>query len=561
MIEQTNKQLLQLYVKNNILKSKDLLDFLGDENSGSSRLDLELLKRGLVTEEDNALVYSQLFNLEYVDLENVNINPAVVEMVSADFAAKYSIVPIYISDGITYIAISDPFAYNDLKKINSFVKGKYKLVVTTRKQIDELQKQVFAILSTETAIKQFVDQTLEKEGQSLNGDLDRADVKNAPAVKLVESLINEAIVLNASDVHVEPFEKYVRVRYRIDGVLYETSRFDINLFPAVSTRLKIIAGLNIAEKRSPQDGRIRLKIKDIYYDFRVSTIPTVYGEKLVVRILDTTSFNFTREQIGFFPEDNKILDKMLSTPHGIILLTGPTGCGKTTTLYTFIKELNQKSTNIITVEDPVEYTIEGVNQVQVNPKANVTFANALRSILRQDPNIIMIGEIRDEETAEIGIRSAITGHLVLSTLHTNDAVGAINRLIDMHVQPYFVADAIVGVIAQRLVRVLCDNCKKEEMTNDVEMKILGLSQPQKIYHPVGCPACKNTGYKGRTAVCEIFYMTKNIKEMIQRRATTEQIRREAIKSGMVELAEAGKKKVLMGITSVSELLAIISEKE
>ena len=511
-------------------------------------------------EKDNARVYAEMFGLEYVDLESINVNQAVVEMVSADFAAKYALVPIYIAEGTTYVAISDPFAYDDLKKINSFVKGKYKLVVATKTQIQELQEQVFAKLSTETAIKQFVDQALKSEGESISSESDRADVKNAPAVRLVESLINEAIVLNASDVHVEPFEKYVRVRYRIDGVLYETSRFDISLYPAVSTRLKIIAGLNIAEKRAPQDGRIRLKIKDIFYDFRVSTLPTVYGEKLGIRILDTTAFHFTREQLGFFPEDNKVLDKMLAAPHGIILLTGPTGCGKTTTLYTFLKELNQKTTNIITVEDPVEYTIEGVNQVQVNPKANVTFANALRSILRQDPNIIMIGEIRDEETAEIGIRSAITGHLVLSTLHTNDAVGAINRLIDMGVQPYFVADAIVGVIAQRLVRVLCGNCKQEVITNEAEIEILGLTEPAKIYHPVGCPACKYTGYKGRTAVCEIFYMSKEIKEMIQKRATTEQIREKAIKNGMRELSEMGKKKVLMGITSVSELLTILTEK-
>gem|GEM_PF-3886618 len=279
-------------------------------------------------EKDNARVYAEMFGLEYVDLESINVNQAVVEMVSADFAAKYALVPIYIAEGTTYVAISDPFAYDDLKKINSFVKGKYKLVVATKTQIQELQEQVFAKLSTETAIKQFVDQALKSEGESISSESDRADVKNAPAVRLVESLINEAIVLNASDVHVEPFEKYVRVRYRIDGVLYETSRFDISLYPAVSTRLKIIAGLNIAEKRAPQDGRIRLKIKDIFYDFRVSTLPTVYGEKLVIRILDTTAFHFTREQLGFFPEDNKVLDKMLAAPHGIILSPDPRAAEK-----------------------------------------------------------------------------------------------------------------------------------------------------------------------------------------------------------------------------------------
>ncbi|MBQ2711961.1 MAG: type II/IV secretion system protein, partial [Clostridia bacterium] len=368
-----------------------------------------------------------------------------------------------------------------------------------------------------------------------------------------------AIPFRTSDIHIEPFEKIVRVRYRIDGDLQDRAEFLIESYPAICARLKILAGLNIAERRIPQDGRINLNINGTEYDFRVSTLPTVYGEKFVIRILDKTAFRFTRTELGFTPEENSTIDKILAHPYGIVLITGPTGCGKSTTLYSFLKELNRPEVNIVTVEDPVEYTLQGINQTQVNAKANMTFASALRSILRQDPNIIMIGEVRDEETAQIAIRAAITGHLVFSTLHTNDAPGSVSRLMDMGVQSYLVADSLVGVISQRLVKRLCPVCKKKGKTNPREMEILGLDQPINICRPQGCQFCNNTGYKGRIAVHEVMYLSDELREMITKRMSHEEISAQAEKDGMVTLFNACRNYVLKGITSIAELLSIADD--
>lgn len=385
------------------------------------------------------------------------------------------------------------------------------------------------------------------------------DVINNPAVRLVDSIVKEAIPYRASDIHIEPFEKKVRVRYRIDGNLQERAEFPIEFYSAISARLKIMSGLNIAERRVPQDGRINMVVGGKEYDFRVSSLPTVYGEKFVIRILDKTSFHFTRTDLGFTENENVVIDKMLMHPHGIILLTGPTGCGKSTTLYSFLKEINNSKVNIVTVEDPVEYTLAGVNQTQVNPKANMTFATALRSILRQDPDIIMIGEIRDEETAEIAVRAAITGHLVFSTLHTNDAPGAITRLEDMGVPDYLVADALAGVIAQRLVKRLCPACKKRGKTNAKEMEILGIDEPVSIFRPQGCQFCNNTGYKGRIAVHEIMYMNEAMKNEVVRNKNIEGLRHMAEKNGMVTLWNSCRNIVLSGVTSIQELMTLTTE--
>ncbi len=382
------------------------------------------------------------------------------------------------------------------------------------------------------------------------------DVINNPSVRLVDSIIKEAIPYRASDIHIEPFEKIVKVRYRIDGDLQQRAEFPIEAYSAICARLKIMSGLNIAERRIPQDGRINLNIGGKEYDFRVSTLPTVYGEKFVIRILDKTSFQFTRSDLGFTDEENKVVDKMLARPHGIILLTGPTGCGKSTTLYSFLKEVNDSKVNIVTVEDPVEFTMNGINQTQVNPKANMTFAAALRSILRQDPDIIMIGEIRDEETAEIAVRSAITGHIVFSTLHTNDAPGAILRLEDMGVDDYLVADALVGVIAQRLVKRLCPACKKKGRTNAKEMEILGLTEPITIARPQGCQFCNHTGYKGRIAVHEIMYMNEKMKNAVLSLKSLDELRALSIENGMTPLFNSCKSLVEKGVTSIQELMSL-----
>ena len=348
----------------------------------------------------------------------------------------------------------------------------------------------------------------------------------------------------------------MRVRYRIDGDLQERASFPIEAYSAICARLKIMSGMNIAERRAPQDGRINLTIGGKEYDFRVSTLPSVWGEKFVIRILDKTSFRFTRSDLGFTDAENAIIDRMLARPHGIILLTGPTGCGKSTTLYSFLKEVNEPKVNIITVEDPVEYTMEGITQTQVNTKANLTFATALRSILRQDPDIIMIGEIRDEETAEIAVRAAITGHLVFSTLHTNDAPGVVTRLEDMKIPDYLVADALVGVIAQRLVKRLCPACKKRGKTNIKEMEILGITEPVSIYRPTGCQFCNNTGYKGRVAVHEIMYMNETIKNQIAVTKNPEKIRALALEGGMTSLWNSCRNLVIAGVTSIQELMTL-----
>ena len=320
-----------------------------------------------------------------------------------------------------------------------------------------------------------------------------------------------------------------------------------------------MAGINIAERRIPQDGRINMVINGKEYDFRVSTLPTVYGEKFVIRILDKTTFNFTRSELGFTAAENAVVDKVLNTPHGIVLLTGPTGCGKTTTLYSFLKEINHPKVNVVTVEDPVEYTLHGVNQTQVNVKANMTFATALRSILRQDPDIIMIGEIRDEETAQIAIRAAITGHLVFSTLHTNDAPGAVIRLEDMGITDYLVADAVVGVIAQRLVKRLCPACKKRAKTNAREMEMMGITEPVTICRPQGCQFCNHTGYKGRIAVHEIMYLNEELKNAIADKVSLDKLRELAKENGMVPLFDACKQYVLKGVTSIQELMGLKME--
>lgn len=555
-----NEELANLYLKKKIL-TKTKLDQVVKNLNGNKRLDLELLVQHLVTEEANASVYAELFNIPYQDISLMAADSKVVHLVTQSFVKRNYIIPINITKGVMIIAIADPFDYEAIRKIYSFVNGPFKIVISSKLKIDNLQNVIFSKSTTAEAISGLAEGEIDEKEENNSNDLYGADIKSAPAVKLTDSFFREGIAHRASDIHIEPFEKVVRIRYRVDGTLYEASSFDIIYYPAVLTRVKIMSGINIAEKRIPQDGRIKQLINDTEYDFRVSTLPTVYGERIVIRILDTEAFAFDRPQLGFLPNENIKIDKMLKHPHGIILLTGPTGCGKSTTLYSFIKELNAQDRNIITVEDPVEYTIHGVNQVQVNPKANLTFASALRSILRQDPNVIMIGEIRDEETAQIAIRAAITGHLVLSTLHTNDAPGSVTRLLDMGIEPYFVSDAVVGIVAQRLVRRLCKNCRTPRKTKSAEMKLLKLTKPQTIYKAKGCPACNNTGYKGRLGVHEILLIDEDIQELIQNGSPTEVIRKKAEEKGMLSLYDTCREGVLNGLTTLNELASIIYENE
>ena len=560
------RELLNLYVEKGFLTSELSNQVFNDCKTAHVTLREYLLAKEYITEAAELEVLSEFYNIPSVELELLNVDDELIDLFSFEFMKKHKIIPVRRDeDGTLILATARPLDCHTISAISSRFCCKFDLVLVLPSQIDHFIDGKATKASTFKAINDINTENDEKKqsaaqkGGSGPAISKEDDVINNPAVRLVDSIIKEAIPDHASDIHIEPFEKVVNVRYRIDGDLEKRASFPIEAFSAVCARLKIMSGMNIAERRIPQDGRINLKIGDNEYDFRVSTLPTVFGEKFVIRILDKRSFKFTRKDIGFTEDENLVVDKMLARPHGIILLTGPTGCGKSTTLYSFIKEVNDPTVNIVTVEDPVEYSMEGVNQTQVNTKANMTFAAALRSILRQDPDIIMIGEIRDEETAEIAVRSAITGHLVFSTLHTNDAVGAITRLEDMGVDNYLVADALVGVIAQRLVKRLCPMCKSTGLTNEKEMEILGISEPIEISRPCGCNFCGSTGYRGRIAVHEIMYMNENMKNAVLTEKNLEVLRKHATDNGMVSLWNSCVRLVEDGTTSIQELLTLKSE--
>lgn len=558
-----NYEILQYYVYKKVVSRKVADEVLAEARRVKTGVRDFLLTKEYITETSELDVLSEYYSMPTVELEMLDIDKELFAQFGFEFMRIHKMVPISINaDGVLLVAVGRPMDCSTMSAMAVCFAGPVDYVLTPSSQIERYIDAASAVVTTSEALS---DLNAEKDdqlfadkgaGEVFTGE---DDVINNPAVRLVDSVIKEAIPYRASDIHIEPFEKKVRVRYRIDGDLQDRAEFPIESYSAICARIKILSGLNIAERRIPQDGRINMVVGGKEFDFRVSSMPTVHGEKFVIRILDKTTFHFNRTDLGFTDQENVIVDKMLARPHGIILLTGPTGCGKSTTLYSFLKEVNDPSVNIITVEDPVEFTMPGINQTQVNPKANMTFATALRAFLRQDPDIIMIGEIRDEETAEIAVRAAITGHLVFSTLHTNDAPGAITRLEDMGIPEYLVADALAGVIAQRLVKRLCPACKKRVRTNAKEMAILGLDEPVGIFRPAGCQFCNNTGYKGRTAVHEILYMDDEMKNEVTKSKNLDALRTLAEKNGMVHLWDSCRELVLKGVTSMSELIALNAE--
>ena len=555
-----NRELLQFYVYKKVIKKKQVERILDECERLGVSVRSYMLAKEYATEATETAVLSEFYCIPHVELELLDIDRSLFDIFSFEFIKRYKVVPVSMSlEGRLLIATAKPLDCASMSAISSQVICPIDYVLVPPTQIDRYVDSISAIMSTTAALD---DLNTEGDTTLFSGrseDIVENDVVNNPSVRLVDSIIKGAVPYRASDIHIEPFEKVVKVRYRIDGDLQERAEFPINSYSAISARIKIMAGLDIAERRIPQDGRISMIIGGKEFDFRVSSLPTVFGEKFVIRVLDKTSFRFNREALGFTEQENELIDKMLARPHGIILLTGPTGCGKSTTLYSFLKEVNTTAVNIVTVEDPVEYMMSGINQTQVNTKANMTFAAALRSILRQDPDIIMIGEMRDEETAEIAVRAAITGHLVFSTLHTNDAPGAITRLEDMGVADYLVADALVGVIAQRLVKRLCPECKQKDKTTAKEMSMLGLHEPMTIYRPRGCQFCNNTGYKGRTAVHEIMYMNENMRSAVVTEKNLEVLRGLARENGMVTLRNSCFELVEKGITSIQELISVAAE--
>lgn len=560
-----NNDILNYFVYKKVIKKTDVKTIENESMRLNMTPESYMLAKGYVTETTALEALGEIYSLPCIEVDMLDIDKEYMKQFSYAFMKKHKVLPVSVQkNGTLLLAIGKPLDYYALSAISVIHTGPLDFVLVPPTQIDKYVDSIVAVISTSQALDdlhhsdddEIVSQALDL-GAVVTEKVD--DVINNPAVRLVDSVIKEAIPFRASDIHIEPFEKTVKVRYRIDGDLQERAEFPIGSYSAIAARIKIMAGMNIAERRIPQDGRINMSVNGTEYDFRVSSLPTVNGEKFVIRILDKTSFRFTRGDLGFTDTENPVIDKILAHPHGIVLLTGPTGCGKSTTLYSFLKEVNTPDVNIVTVEDPVEYTMAGINQTQVNNKANMTFAAALRSILRQDPDIIMIGEIRDEETAQIAVRAAITGHLVFSTLHTNDAPGAVVRLQDMGVKNYLVADAVVGVIAQRLVKRLCPACKKKGKTTQAEMELLGIDEPVSIYRPQGCQFCNNTGYKGRIGIHEIMYVNDAIRIAIGDDVPIEQLREVARDNGLVSLWDACKYYVIKGVTSLQELMTLNSD--
>lgn len=568
-----------MLVRSNVLTKEQLEEGLEAQRKTGDRLGEVLVQKGFINRSTLYQFLEQQYGVPHVNLDEINIEDDVVKMVSEPIARRYALVPVAKEGYSLKVAMSDPlniFSIDDLRLATGMeiipmladaeqVKAKldkhYETIKETNKVIEEKQK----LFDYEEEIRK-VNEAIAvevSEGEEEEDTVNISDIDNAPIVKMVNMLFGKAISSRASDIHIEPYEDCVLVRCRIDGQLVETMKHQKNILPALVARIKIISGLNIAEKRIPQDGRISLKSEGKNYDMRVSVLPTMFGEKIVIRIADKEGFNVTKEQLGLTGDDLEKFDNILSHPHGVVLVTGPTGSGKTTTLYTALKELCKPNVNILTVEDPVECTIRGVNQVQVNVKAGMTFAVALRAFLRQDPDIIMVGEIRDGETAEIATRAAITGHLVLSTLHTNDAASSISRIIDMGVEPFMISSSVVGVIAQRLVRRLCPKCRQEYEPSISEAAVLGLDEGKKskIYMPKGCPDCNDTGYVGRIAVYEIMTVTREMRELISKGATADMLKDCAIKSGMQTLRDNCAKLVREGITSVDEMMRVTSSQD
>lgn len=522
----------------------------------TKRLGEVLVDMNLVKEEDILEVLESQLKIPSIDLANYKIDPTITALIPENIARRYSLMPINIRDNILIVAMSDPFnifAIDDIKLLTGM---EIEIVISLKSVILKTIDKFYRDEKTKKVLEEFEESYTPSSIDDLD-DEDLSNVNSAPVVKLVNSIVGQAIKMNASDIHIEPFESSVRVRYRIDGDLQEIMKFSIRSQMAIVTRVKIMGKMDIAERRNPQDGRVETELEGKEIDMRISTLPTVYGEKIVIRLLDRNGFVFSKEDLGFDDRDLRLFNKIIKQPYGIILVTGPTGSGKSTTLYTILKDLNDEEKNIITVEDPVEYKLEGINQVQVNNKSGLTFAKGLRSILRQDPDIIMIGEIRDSETAEISVRASITGHLVLSTLHTNDTASTIVRLIDMGIEPYLVSTSVIGIISQRLVKKLCPGCKIPYEPTPQEKRILGLNPEEKVtlYKPVGCNKCIK-GYRGRVAIHEIMDIDKDIRKLIDDRATTDELREASIKNGMKTLYDNVVNLALKGITSVEEVFRI-----
>ena len=547
-----------MLIRQNVLTEDELKKALELQKGSGKKIGEILIDNGFITEDMIVRALQMQLGLKVVQLTGVTIPKEVRNLVSVDILKKYTCIPFELDPynaNILHLAMADPMDMAAIDDISIVTNLQIEPYIATTRDILAAIDRCYGASETLDAARRFTQERAQLRGGAADDDTD-TDVSDAPIVQLVRSLIEQAIRQRASDIHIEALENKVRIRYRIDGALYERMVYDNSLLPAISTRIKILGGMDISEKRKPQDGRMSIMVDRQDYDIRISSLPTVHGEKIVMRLSSKLNLTRNKKDLGLPPDEMARFDHMLASPFGIILVTGPTGSGKSTTLYTALSELNKEAVNIVTVEDPVEADIEGINQVQVNNKVDLNFASALRSILRQDPDIIMIGEIRDRETAAIAVQASITGHLVVSTLHTNNAVGTLNRMADMGVERYLIADSVVGVIAQRLVRKLCSHCKKMRPATSEEKRVLRMNTQEdvNVYEPCGCDFCNHTGYYGRIGVFEIMEVNEEMRKLIADDATTEEMIAAAKKNGMHTLRENGIRYVLEGVTSIGEML-------
>ncbi len=525
-----------------------------------------LVRLGYAQPEDVAQALAKQYHLPYIDLDSIEIPESIISLLTPEVALDNKVIPVQMKERSVVVAFIDPLDFVTTDNIRFILNREIETVLASPDAVERaLSKYYRAQKDIEEELERLEDTSdIELRGEDY-GDIEAVEGDDAPVIRLVQALITEAIKQKASDIHIEPFEKMLRVRYRIDGICVEQDSPPKRLQGAVISRIKIMARMDMAEKRRPQDGSIKMRLLGREFDFRVSSLPSTHGESVVLRILDKEEGLVPLDILGFHESDYDRFKKLIKRPNGILLVTGPTGSGKTTTLYAALKELNKPNVKIITAEDPVEYHLSGVNQCQVNRRVGLTFAKIIRSMLRQAPNIILVGEIRDRETADTAIQAALTGHLVFSTLHTNDASSALPRLIDLGIKPFLVSSAIIGIMAQRLLRLLCNSCKEPYDPSESELTAVGISPDDikgvKVYKAVGCPDCGYRGYRGRKGIFELLVMTTELRDMVFRGADASQIRSEAHGQGMITLQEDAVRKVLSGMTSIQEVLRVTAAQE
>jgi len=555
MLTSERKSLGELLLEAGLVSVEQLSDSLEQQKASGKKLGEILLESGVLTERKLMEVLEFQHQIPLVELGNSEIDTESTLLISEAMARRHQVIPINRDNDQLILAMSDPLNIQAIDDVRLFSGMSVKPVLSLASEISTMIDRYYSREGAEKAVEDIrkdfnIEQISEQDAETLS------EINTAPVVRLVNSVIAHAVRARASDIHIEPFETQMRIRFRVDGEMQEIMKSTRAAHPAVVTRIKIMSKLDIAEKRVPQDGRIEMTVEGKDIDLRISVLPTVFGEKVVMRILGRNDMLLSKSQLGFNEANITLFNRIIKSSNGIILVTGPTGSGKTTTLYAVLRELNKISRNIVTVEDPVEYRLEGINQVQVNVKAGMTFANGLRSILRQDPDIIMIGEIRDAETAQIAVRAAITGHLVLATVHTNDTASTLTRLIDMGVEPYLVSSSVVGITAQRLMRRICSNCKTPYTPDRTEMDALKIREAVTLYRGAGCSACNFTGYRGRVAIHEIMPINAQIRELIDKRASIDHVRNVAIRQGTTTLRENSTELVLKGVSTTEELLKV-----